>query len=176
MGYIISFKKRTVFHLLIGAILIGLTGCSQGGKNTTRDEYVQNIDLVSGIWHSAKRMTPYSAELIINNDSTFHFSYGACLLSGFSKGQWILADSILILNSFPADSCLFLREFGDDCITADQLEEMKLKTTIEDCNPENTAEYVLFQEVKFQFIGDTLKHIFIGEKLCPEIRNDFFRP
>lgn len=96
------------------------------------------------------------------------------LVDGFSKDKWILADSIMTLNSFPADSCLFLKEFGEDCIMADQLEEMKLKTTIEDCNPENTAEFILFQEVKFQFIGDTLKHIFVGE--CPDIRNDFFRP
>ena len=156
--------------------MIGLVGCSQGTKNHTPDEQIENADMFFGDWKSVKRMTPYRAELTINKDSTFQYVYGASLLRGFSNGYWTLSDSILTLNSFSADTCLFLRVFGIDCITVDQIEEFKPKTTIEDCIPENTSEYVLFQGVEFQLIGDTLKHIFTEEKLCPEIRNDFYRP
>lgn len=158
------------------AILIGLISCSQGTKKDAPDEQTDNADLFLGDWKSVKRDIPYSAELTINKDNTFNFFYGACLFRGFSIGQWTLSDSILTLNSFPADTCLFLRVFGIDCIAVDQIEEFKPKPTIEDCIPENTSEYVLFQGVEFQLIGDTLKHIFTEEKLYPEIRNDYYRP
>ena len=163
-------------YILIGAILIGLTSCSQGTKKHIPDKQTENAELLLGDWKSVKRMIPYSAELSINDDNTFNYNYGAGMLRGFSIGQWTLTDSILTLTSFPADTCLYLREYGIDCLTAEQIEKHKPKTTIEDCTPENTGEYVLFQEVRFQLIGDTLKNIFTEEKLCPEIRNDFYRP
>ncbi len=168
--------NQTYIYIAILAILIGLISCSQETKKHRPDEQPNNVDLFLGDWKSVKRDIPHSAELTINNDSTFRYSYGACLQRGFSNGYWTLSDSILTLNSFSADTCLFLRVFGIDCITADQIEKFRPKTTIEDCTPDNTGEYVLFQEVRFQLIGDTLKHIFTEEKLCPKIRNDFYRP
>jgi hypothetical protein len=168
--------NQTCIFIVIGIILIGLTCCSQETKKQTLDKQTENANMFIGDWKSVKRMIPYSSELTINNDKTYKYSYGASLFRGFSTGKWTLTDSILTLNSFPTDTCLFLREFGIDCLTAEQIEKYKPKTTTEDCIPENTDEYVLFQEVRFKLIGDTLKHIFTEEKLCPEIRNDFYRP
>ena len=173
---VILKMNQTYIYIAILAILIGFISCSQETKKQTPAEQLDNADLFLGDWKSVKRDIPHSAELTINNDSTFRYSYGACLLRGFSNGYWTFSDSILTLNSFSADTCLYLREFGIDCLTAEQTEKYKPKTTIEDCTPENTNEYVLFHEVRFKIIGDTLKHIFTEEKLCPEIRNDFYRP
>jgi len=167
---------KSIIYLIFLSIIIGLTGCSQGSINHNPNEQTENAVLFLGEWESVTRIIPYSAKLTINTDNTFDFNYGACMARGFSSGQWTLTDNILTLNSFPADTCLFLRAFGDDCILVSQLKDFRPKTTNEDCTPENPDEYILFQEVKLLLIGDTLKHIFTDEKICPEARNDFFRP
>jgi hypothetical protein len=166
-------KSNYIFFI---AIIVGLIACTQGTIESNADEQTDTSSMFLGVWQSTERIIPYKATLSINNDNTFHFTYDACPISGFSIGTWILKDGIITLNSLPADTCLFVREFGEDCYTIEQLEGFNLETTIPDCKPEEPGEFVLFQNVKFQLIGDTLRHFIIGERICPEIRNDFFRP
>ena len=160
----------------IVATIIAMASCLQSIKDNHSNEQQDFGSSFLGKWQSVERGIPYKAMLSVNADGSFSFDYGACTVSGFSLGTWILEDDILILNSLPADTCLFVREFGEDCYTIEQLEGFKLQTTITDCKPEDLDEFVSFQNVKFQLIGDTLKHLFPGERICPEIRNDFFRP
>ncbi len=168
--------KHSPIFIIIGVLLMGLATCTQKTKKDDSDTQNGSADLFIGKWKSVKRATPYTAELKIHPDSTFNFNYGACLARGFAYGQWILTDSALILHSFTTDTCLFLREFGEDCLAINQLRDINQKTTIKNCMPENSDTYVLFREVKFQLIGDTLKHVIDRENFCPEIKNDFFRP
>jgi len=169
-------KQNTIFALLLIATIIALSSCSQKIKDNDSDDQLDYGGPFIGKWQSVERGIPYKAVLLVNADGSFSFTYVACTISGFSSGTWFLEDGILTMNSVPADTCLFVREFGEDCYTNEQLEGFMPETTIPDCKPEDLDEFVLFQNVKFQLIGDTLKHLYSSDRICPEIRNDFFRP
>ena len=130
----------------------------------------------NGLWESVKRPYPYRSHLTINSDSTFRFEYGACMSCGFSKGTWIIKDDIIALNSNEIDSCMYLLHFEDDCKKVpDDSTEIIIETTIIDCKPKWTDDYVDFNNEEFYLDGDTLRHRVKKPKVCPELRNDFYR-
>lgn len=53
--------------------------------------------------------------------------------------------------------------------------EIIIETTIRDCEPAWTDDYVDFDNERFYLDGDTLRHKIKKQKLCPEIRNNFYR-
>lgn len=153
-----------------------LLSCVKENSNIKQDE---NNNLFIGTWESVDRFYPYKAHLIINKDSTFYFKYGACTASGFSKGVWISEDTIIDLKSLDIDSCMFLYRFGEDCeilnVDSPYVSEIIVEKTISGCDPIDYVDYVLFENEEFYLDGDTLRHIIKGDKLCPKIRNDFFK-
>ncbi|HBS86682.1 MAG: hypothetical protein A2W91_11690 [Bacteroidetes bacterium GWF2_38_335] len=88
-----------------------------------------------------------------------------------------MKDSLIVLNSCKIDSCMHLLHFGQDCILIDENDtsEHIIEKTISDCNPKNGTDYIEFDNEEFYIDNDTLKHKVKKVKLCPEIRNDFFR-
>ncbi len=159
--------KKTILYILT---IVFFTTCVNKSKKEITNPFIGN-------WESLERVYPYKSYLIINNDSTFHYEYGACSASGFSNGNWTKKDSIIILNSDKTDLCMYLLHFGQDCIVIDEngTSEQVFEKTIPDCrNPEYEEKYYIkFINEKFYIDNDTLKHIVKKTKLCPEIRNDF---
>lgn len=131
-----------------------------------------------GKWESLKRAYPYKSHLILYEDSTFHFGYGACAARGFSRGKWTGNNSKIILNSDKTDSCMFLSFFGQECFLIDENDtsENILEKTKHDCNPTNyEKEYIKFTNEEFYIENDTLKYIEKKGRLYSKVRNDFRR-
>jgi hypothetical protein len=167
--------NKTILYFI--AIFL-LTGCVNNSEITPQiytDNKIENKFI--GTWESFEREYPYQAYLIIEKDYTFHFEFGACLTSGYSKGKWELKDSMIILNSIQTDLCMFLDYFNDDCILIDvnTMKNFVVEKSISDCEPKYGTEYIIFNNEKLYIDNDTLKHIIKEIKLCPEIRNIFFR-
>ena len=77
----------TDMKLYILSIILSIS-CIQGSSQETIrvDQNISSKTFI-GSWESLKRIYPYKSYLIIKNDSTFHFEYGACLASGLSNGK-----------------------------------------------------------------------------------------
>ena len=158
--------------------MIFLSACIQEPRN--RKIAVEQSEISNtfiGKWESLKRIYPYKSYLTINNDSTFSFEYGACKASGFSNGRWKMIDSMILLNSFEIDSCLYLSHFQIDCGLLDlkDITQYHIEKTIIDCDPEYMTDYIEFKNEKLYIDNDTLKHQVKNQEFCPEIRNDFSR-
>lgn len=162
-------KERVyiVFSILL------LVSCTQkSDQRVESGEATGNRNPFEGVWESIDRGFPYKSHLIINLDSTFEFEYGACMSFGYSQGNWLIKDSIIILNSFETDSCFYLSNFGVDCFSID---DYSIETTKPECEPTQYIDYIRFDQEEFYVENDTLKHVVKGQKRCPEIKNNFFR-
>lgn len=170
--------KRLIIYIFLGFCLVG---CNH--KTSINDELPveeNSSALFIGLWYSVDRCYPYEAGIRINPDSTFLFEYRACLFYGFSTGTWFMDGDTIVLNSTLIDSCMYMSHFGIDCIEEELNDSiaMNIKTTNKDCQTDETdqyRQYVLFDNERFYLVNDTLTHIFGAEKLCPDIRNDFYR-
>jgi hypothetical protein len=170
-------KEATLYILIVflcqGCVLDPEQKDEQEPIDVTRDTTNSFI----GCWESLKRVYPYESQLLIKNDGTFYFEYGACIAHGFSTGKWQLIDTSIFLNSNGMDSCMYLSYFGVDCIDVNPIDtaEYFIEKTIPDCNPKSESEYIEFKNTEFYIHNDTLRHIARDPQVCPEIRNDFIR-
>jgi len=166
--------RKVVAYILIGFYFIA---CSNQVTNNDGSSVVINkSDKYIGLWKSVKRPYPYRSNLTINLDSTFRFEYGACMSYGFSNGTWILRDDTIVLTSNEIDSCMYLSHFSVDCMEVpSDSTEIVIETTIIDCEPKGSDDYINFDNEEFYLEGDTLRHIIKKPKRCPEIRNDFYK-
>jgi len=166
--------RKLIINILIGFFFIGC------GNETSTNNEPSVIEKQSykyiGLWKSVERHYPYRSILTINLDHTFGFEYGACMSYGFSNGTWILRNDTLVLTSNEIDTCMYLSHFSVDCMDVpSDTTEIVIETTIKDCEPLGTDDYVKFDNEEFYLEGDTLRHVIKKPKRCPEIRNDFYR-
>lgn len=152
--------------------LIVAAGCEYDSKNVLFDVQEQEVSPFVGDWVSeGGRM--YSSRLIIKEDSTFSFTYGACLMDGFSFGEWAVYGEGIILNSLiDSTECWFATDFlaQHEILPNDSIVELEIKTTIDGCEPQlREEEYVLFEDEHFNLSNDTLIHL-------NSLEADFFDP
>ena len=150
--------KNLLIILFVGVIAFG---CGDNSENTIVEKDEKTTSPYFGHWDSKGRRM-YTSSLVINEDSTFHFSYGACQMSGFSFGKWTANGDEIVLNSIiDSSECLFASEFLNNniIIVEDSIIEPELKTTINDCSPVSIdEEYILFNNERFKISDDTLIH------------------
>ncbi|MFZ5940552.1 MAG: hypothetical protein ACOYXB_08255 [Bacteroidota bacterium] len=156
---------RNLFFIISLLILLG---SELSGQNNDNESFF------TGTWHSTKKPFPYGADIEILPDHTFHFRVGACTFRSFSEGSWKIIDSILILDSYALDSCMLANYFGFECIPVDSFPEPV--STIPGCIPEYSGmEYTIFDDEKFFFKDDTLRHIIRKKNTCPHVKNDYIK-
>jgi len=165
--------RKLIIYILIGFFIIG---CGNKTSKNNESSMIENeSNKYIGLWESVKRPYPYRSHLAINLDSTFRFEYGACISYGFSNGTWILCNDTIVMTSNEIDSCMYLSHFSVDCMEVpSDSTEIVIETTIIDCEPQGTDDYIYFDNEEFYLEGDTLRHIIKKPKRCPEIRNDFY--
>jgi hypothetical protein len=172
--------RKTFYFILLGVLFLFLQSCCNNekrSKNIYNDLDLNNNKFL-GEWYSVEREQPFGAVLTINSNYNFTYVGGACVLHFDAKGQWVLQNDTLILNSTDPEKCYYIINFDDDCVEIDPKDLTTSKswgTSIEGCTPESPDAYVIFENEKFIIRDSVLMHIQKPNKLCPEIKNDFTR-
>ena len=149
---------------------------NQKTKSDNNFDGKQNNNLFIRKWYSIESVIPNNSVLALKSDSTFHYTYRACLAKGYSEGTWKINSKFIILNSSIIDSCLFLIDFGNNCeyVEAGNSIKSKLKKTIEDCSPINKdLIYFHFNSDSFYIKDDTLFHVQKTGSICLDSINIF---
>ena len=164
--------KSILTYLILIIVASAAVGCQDDSDNVIVEGEEKVMSPYVGDWDS-KGGRMYTSSLIIKEDNTFSFLYGACQMSGYSFGKWKMNGDEIILNSvIDSNECLFASDFLNSTIiiTKDSIIEKKVKTTIEGCSPVGVdEEYVLLKNERFNISGDTLIHLNTIEK-------DYFNP
>ena len=172
--------NKNELTILVGILFLLLQSCCNH-KNESKNTHT-NLNMIHneflGEWYSVERMQPFGA--VLNIDSTYNFTYegGACVLRFGSKGQWILQNDTLILNSIESEECYYTGNFGEDCVIID-IDDLsipkKRATSIEGCTPELLYEYIIFDNEKFIIKDSVLIHIQKPIYQCADAMNNFTR-
>jgi hypothetical protein len=167
--------KKTRFLISIGILVLFLQSCCNRNEGyNIQDNSNMNNNEFLGEWYSVERMIPFGA--VLNIDLNYNFTYegGACVSRFGSKGQWIIENDTLILNSTYPEKCYYIINFYENCVIIDPDDlpiSKKAATSIKDCTPELLYEYVIFDNEKFIIKDSVLIHI--QNNQCIEATNNF---
>ena len=174
--------KYIIIYIILGILISSCNQESKKANSVNRKTVDRNVFL--GVWKSVERPYPYAGYLFIKSDSTFTYEFGACIMSGFSFGKWIIKDDILVLKSSDTDLCFYTNPFDSDCTLIEEIiiviDSMTNTIPLErsktnDCEPETIEEFIIFANEEFYFDNDTLKHISRIIKNCPDVSRNFTR-
>jgi hypothetical protein len=164
--------------LILSIFVFSVSGCGQTNTSVKKDnhtKFINSDNAFLGEWYSVKRPYPFGATLEIGLNHNFIYEGGACDYHFMSKGEWLLKDDTLILNSFEPKECYFISEFGVKCtiITSD-FTPPERKTSMKGCKPNTEREYILFKNEKFIIEDSLLTHIQKTNTFCPGHVKDNF--
>ncbi|MBL7980834.1 MAG: hypothetical protein JNL52_03395 [Flavobacteriales bacterium] len=167
----IGLIRADISTLLIALVL--LAGCGPGRAI----EHASHV--TEGEWVSLDRPYPYEARLHIT-DSSFDFSYGACMMQGDASGTVRFNGDTAILTSDLPKSCRWMVPFDVDGkqlpLGPDSLPQIHGSPSIPGCDADPLAgEAVIFEEELFIVRAETLDHVSRYDKVDPFVVNRFIR-
>lgn len=148
------------YTLFICIIVFFLASCR---NNTTQNKFSFSgkNDSILGVWLNANRIIPKRAEVLLGSDGKFKYINR----KSFSTGYYTFLNDTLTLMSVLPDSCLFMRNFGNDLLplkhAIDSLSNPNV--TIKHCTPSKKDVYFIYlNKALFFYENDTL--FFIDDK------------
>lgn len=164
----ITLLKTGHWELCLIVLLAITTSACKQTTNTNTEVFVKT-------WQSVENPLRFKSTLSISEDGSFSYAQEAELGKGFSNGKWIIEGSYLILSSNKPDSCYYVAEYGNEwtAVTDGVLSE-GMKTPLNDCQPENYIEFVVFERDSFYIRNDSLFHSSEPNDLFPFYTNVFW--
>ncbi|MBC5861953.1 hypothetical protein [Flavobacterium turcicum] len=95
-----------------------------------------------------------NSKLKINDNNTFEFERFSSISSSISKGNWVVVNDTLILNSFQNNLCYFYENFKLE--PSKNNNNYKILKSNKDCQP--NQGYVIFNNEKFYLKDSILIH------------------
>ena len=152
-------------------IVIFQVSCTNNTNKTKINSLnVQFKDSFVKEWISIEDKFPFNSKLWIRNNYSFQYEYSSCLIRGYSKGEWIVDSPYIILSSYKIDSCMYLSEYGINCIPISEngeADEIIKAKTIKGCSPSTLTRYVNFERDSFYLIKETLFYVQDTNVFCP---------
>lgn len=116
-----------------------------------------------GTWYDTEYVVPSLTIMKIKADSTFSCTMGACTWQGFSQGKWKIIGDSIELNSIKSDTCYRTLAF----VHCDPFEKRKDSLTISNCNPNERADFLIFEKERFYIKNDSLVYKLKRSSKCP---------
>lgn len=150
-------NRYTSFVCILGFFL---ASC-RNNTTQTKGNFPGKNDSIFGAWLNVNTIIPKRAKILLDSDSNFKYINR----KSFSTGYYTFLNDTLTLESVLPDSCLFMRNFGNDLlplkIAIDSLSNPNV--TIKHCRPSKKDVYFIhLNKALFFYENDTL--FFIDEK------------
>ena len=114
-----------------------------------------------GSWANTGSAMTINAKININENGTFNYISNSCLTVCLSYGEWNVVGDSLFLVSFLPDSCVYIRDFGNDLVLLSEATKTfsKKEVSLINCIPSTFNVFVRFDSSLFVMAKDTLKYI-----------------
>lgn len=166
------------FRSLLLLFIPFIFGCQDtSSKYEPREDLNGEIIQYIGKWRTPKYLPhPFSAGLILHPNGTFEYGVGACLYSGEGYGYWIFENNGVTLYSHVEYSCKHETPFDGDCKLIDN-DKPEYSSSHSTCpHPDQYIDgYIIFNQVHFRIVSDTLWNIDSNKINCPDMSARFVK-